>query len=265
LPAVPPTEDQQPIRGTASFSKFVRVLQFVADAPDRVSVTDIAQATGIPRPSAHRIVSALLQEGMLAEQAGMRGLALGSRLISLAYRSWDELELRRVARPHIEKLNQHLDETVHLAINAGSEMVYVDKLESRRAVRMTSRLGTRVSLHASAVGKAWLAAQPVDRQHQLTAGLALSSFTPHTITDHQKLDAEIALTRERSYALDLQESELDICCYGKAIVGSGQVLGCVSLSLPRYRFDELAPETAITAIENCVSGIAQDMSRQLGL
>lgn len=262
---MPPTDDQQPIRGAASFAKFVRVLQFVADAPGRVSITDIAQATGIPRPSAHRIVSALLQEGMLAEQAGMRGLSLGSRLISLAYRSWDELELRRVARPYLEKLNQQLDETVHLAINAGSEMVYVDKLESRRAVRMTSRLGTRVSLHASAVGKAWLAAQPEDRQDELTAGLSLLPFTPHTITDHQKFAAEIALTRARSYALDLQESELDICCYGQAIAGAGHVFGCVSLSLPRYRFDELDPTTALTAIRDCVSGVAQQMIRQLGL
>ena len=233
----------------------MRVLQFVADQPGQVGVAEIALRTAMPRTTVHRIVAALLQEGMLrADAAG--GLGLGLRLVSLAYRSWDQLEIRRRARPALERLNAALDETVHLAVNAGHEMVYVDKLESGRAVRMTSRLGTRVTLHASAVGKAWLAAQPVPVAEALIGDLVLDPLTVHSLTTAEALRADIARTRARGHALDLQERELDICCYGMAIVVDGQVQGCVSISLPRYRFEALPAEQALAALHDCVEEIA---------
>ncbi|GJD53370.1 HTH-type transcriptional regulator XynR [Methylobacterium crusticola] len=244
------------IPGTAAFGKFMRVLQAVADAPGDMTVAGLCRITGFPRPTVHRIAAALVTEGMLAEGSGNR-LRLGPRLISLAFRSWDGSTLRQVAQDHLVRLRDRLDETVHLAVHDRGGMVYVDKLESRRTVRMASRIGTRVALHATAVGKAWLATLDEAELEPVLARAVLVALTPGSITDREALRAEVAATRARGHALDRQENELDICCYGHALRGpGGRVLGCISVSLPRYRFEEVPAQAILAAMRDCVAGIA---------
>jgi len=243
------------IPGTAAFGKFMNVLQAVADAPGTVTIGQLSRDLGMPRPTAHRIVAALLAEGMLAEEFSGR-IGLGPRLVSLAFRAWDGSALRQVAQESLSRLRDRLDETVHLAVHEGEGMVYIDKLESRRNVRMASRIGTRVPLHSTSVGKAWLASLTEPELQQVLAGIDLTPRTPHSIKDLESLRAEIAKTRERGYSLDLQENELDICCYGKACKGpEGKVLGCISVSLPRYRFQELPEQEVLAAMQECVDSM----------
>ncbi|KMO41182.1 IclR family transcriptional regulator [Methylobacterium variabile] len=245
------------VPGTAAFGKFMRVLQAVADAPEDATVARLARTTALPRPTAHRIAAALVAEGLLTEDEGGR-LRLGPRLVSLAFQSWDGSLLRQAAREPLLRLRDDLDETVHLAVPDFGEMVYIDKLESHRTVRMASRIGTRVSLHTSAVGKAWLATLPEHELEPLLERLQRPAHTSHSITDPATLRREIAETRRRGHSLDLQENELDICCYGRVLRGAGgRVLGCISVSLPKYRFETLAPETVLAAMQTCAEGVAR--------
>ncbi|AWN45168.1 IclR family transcriptional regulator [Methylobacterium terrae] len=244
------------VPGTAAFGKFMRVLQAVADAPEPATVARLARETALPRPTVHRIVAALTAEGLVTDEDG--SLRLGPRLVSLAFRAFDGSLLRQAARDPLARLRDDLDETVHLAVPDHGEMVYIDKLESHRTVRMASRIGTRVSLHTSAVGKAWLATLPEAELAPLLRRLALPARTPHSITDPDALRREIAATRARGHSRDLQENELDICCYGMALRGArGRVLGCISVSLPRYRFEALAPGTVLAAMAACAEGVAR--------
>ncbi len=257
------TTSPSPVRpevpGAAAFAKFMRALQAVADAPGEHTVATLARATGFPRPTMHRIVAALTAENLVAEAAQTGRISLGPRLISLAFRSWDQSDLRHVARAPIEQLRDAVDETVHLAIPSGLELVYIDKIESRRTVRMTSRIGTRVALHSTAVGKAWLAALPPAQFAALLPQLLpLLPRTEHTIIDPDALAAEIAGARMRGHTLDLQENEIDICCYGAAILGTAQQpIGCISVSLPRYRFEQQPGGPILDALTRCVQAIAQ--------
>lgn len=244
------------IPGTAAFGKFMRVLQAVADAPGTATIAGLTRATTLPRPTVHRIAAALVAEGLLTDEEG--GLRLGPRLVSLAFQSWDGSLLRQAARDPLARLRDDLDETVHLAVPDHGEMVYIDKLESHRTVRMASRIGTRVALHTSAVGKAWLATLPEPELDALLGRLALPARTPHSLTDRGALRRAIAETRMRGHSLDLQENELDICCYGMALHGArSRVLGCISVSLPRYRFETLPPETVLRAMTACAEGVAR--------
>lgn len=244
------------VHGTAAFSKFMKVLQTVSDFDGEPTVPQIANAAGLPRATAYRIVAALLAEGMLAEAGQDRGLLLGPRLISLAGRSWDRSDLRKAAKMPLASLRDELDETVHLAVNSGDEMIYIDKLESRRNVRMASRIGTRVPIYSSSVGKAWLAALPPDAADATMARLTLIRRTDHTVTDRRALAAQIEAVRKDRFATDLQENELDICCYGMPIVDdTGTVVGCISISFPRYRFEEMPQTTVVAKMEACVRAI----------
>lgn len=239
----------------------MRVLQAVSDQEQPLTTAKLATAVDLPRPTVYRIVAALKAEGMLTESRGSGLLLLGPRLISLAAHSWERSDLRQAAELPLVQLRDAIDETIHLAIRSGNEMIYIDKLESNRTVRMMSRVGTRVPLHSSSVGKAWLASLDQAEIQATLNTLPLPQRTCHTITSRDDFAREIAATRERGYSLDLQENEDDICCYGRAIVDrNGQVLGCISVSMPRYRFEETPTEAILRAMADCVRDIARQFN-----
>lgn len=233
------------VAGTAAFSKFMAVLQAVADAPAPPGVTDLVRASGYPRPTVYRIVAALAGHGLIAE-TGLAPRAnaathaatygLGPRLIQLASRAWSQLDLRAALADDLQALRDETGETVHLAVPAGKEMVYIDKLESQGPVRMASRVGGRLALHSSAAGKAYMAALPLHASDELVTGLTLAGFMPNTITSAEALRAELARVRRRGYAVDNEENERGIVCYGVAIAdAAGRPLACVSVSTLQFR------------------------------
>jgi DNA-binding IclR family transcriptional regulator len=261
MPSDTTSPDAAKATGTAAFSKFMAVLQLIADAGEPPTIARLAAESGYPRPTVYRIVGALISEGLVVE--GERGgcYALGPRLMSLASRSWERSDLRIAATDALQALRDATRETVHLAVRSGSEMVYVEKLESPQAVRMASRIGTRVTLYSSSVGKAYLSTQTPAQRDALLFGIALQRFTPNTITERGALDAELDATRARGYAEDREENEAQIFCYGSAIVGAnGATLGCVSVSIPVFRKSATPLETYVEPLRQACRAIAEGMS-----
>ena len=234
-PSVPP---QNQVAGTAAFSKFMHVLQLVADADGPVNVASLMRASGYPRPTVHRIVAALIAEGLLGENERGATLALGPRLIQLASRSWGRSELRSAAVDELKQLRDITGETVHLAVPSGRNMVFIEKLESTSAVCMSSRIGTTVSLHSTAVGKAYLAALDDADCAAVLAGLPspLPRHTEHTTVEPAALKAEIAQTRRDGWATDNEENEPGVHCFGAAIVNAqGRPVAAISVSTLLFR------------------------------
>jgi len=230
--------DSRKVPGTAAFSRFMTVLQAIADAPGELGIADICERSGLPRATVYRITAALRAEGMIA---GQQAFTLGPRLIDLASRSWENFDLRHLAHDTLRQLRDQTGETVHLAVPSGLEMVYIDKLESLQKVRMTSRIGTRVLLYASSVGKAYLALLAEDERHGMLDRIVYRRMTAHTISGRSELERELAQVAERGYALDREETELEILCIGAAIRNhAGEPVGGISISVPKYRF---RPET----------------------
>jgi DNA-binding IclR family transcriptional regulator len=246
------------VPGTAAFSKFIAVLQIIAEAPGQLTMADLCERAALPRPTVYRIVAALRAEGLVL---GAERFTLGPRLISLASQSWAKFDLRTAASEELTRLRDQTGETVHLAVPSATEMVYIDKLESRQTVRMTSRIGTRVSLHASAVGKAYLARLPADEQRELLKQIDYVSFTPHTIVRPKDLAADLKTTRERGYAIDSAETEIEIHCLGAAICDrAGRPIGCISVSVPKYRFDRAAKLKYPKLVRECADSVSAKLS-----
>jgi len=228
--------DAKTVAGAAAFSKFIAVLQLIADADSPPNIARLAAASGYPRPTVHRIVAALQAEGLVLAQGGGNTFALGPRLVSLASRSWERSDLRIAAVDALMTLRNTTSETVHLAVPSDGAMVYIEKLESPHAVRMASRIGTRVSLTSSSVGKAWLATLTPAEREPLLQQAPRVRYTEHTMTDLGAIREEIALTAQRGYAEDREENEPSIWCYGAAVLGAdGRAVGCVSVSMPMFR------------------------------
>jgi IclR family KDG regulon transcriptional repressor len=253
------------VPGTAAFSKFMTVLQHVADNPGTSNAAQVHKAVGLPRATAHRILAALVAEGMLVEGLQHGALELGPRLINLASQAWDRLDLRQVARNEIVKLRDTTGETVHLAVPSGREMVYIDKLESLRAVRMTSRIGARIPLHSTSVGKAYLGALDLATRRELLDDIELLPHTPNTLTTRRLLEADVVATARRGYSIDREETEPDIICYGCAIqVHGGPPMGCVSVTIPKYRLSAAASKACREGVMACAQAISARMAATRG-
>lgn len=255
------TEDQTRIAGTAAFSKFVAVLQIIADQDAPLTIAQLATLSGYPRPTVYRILAALMAEGMVVENPRTRQFEVGPRLINLASRAWDRSDLRATAIDDLRALRDATRETVHLAVPSDTGMVYIEKLESPQAVRMTSRIGTRVTLYSSSVGKAYLAALDQQRRERLMGAIRMERFTEHTITDLAALRAEIDDTARRGYAEDREENEAQIFCYGAAIRGAdGLPAACISISIPLFRRREDVQQTYIRPLLDTCAAIARKLA-----
>jgi DNA-binding IclR family transcriptional regulator len=256
-----PRKATEKVPGTAAFTKFMSVLQIIGDSPREYGISDLCKIANLPRATLYRIVDALRAEGLIAEATPGNKFALGPRLINLASRSWATFDLRTIAHPHIERLRDETGETVHLAVPSGLEMVYIDKLESPQAVRMTSRIGTRITLYSSSVGKAYLAALPPEELNDILGKIAFNRYTAHTITQRKALEAELKATLKRGYSLDREETELEIRCVGAAIVNAtGRPVGGISVSVPKYRYDKSVEARLSKIVRMCAERIGDQMA-----
>ena len=177
---------------------------------------------------------------------------------SLAMRqaSWIE----RV-HPYLERLTETAGETTHLAVLSDGQVLYVDKVETSRSLRMPSQVGRRLPAHCSSVGKALIAYLPDEAIASIAARRGLPRFTPHTITTHDELRRELVRVRELGYAVDREEIEEGLACIGAPVRDhTGEVVAGVSIAGPSSR---LRPDT-IEQRARQVVGVARQMSEALG-
>ena len=147
------------------------------------------------------------------------------------------MDLRALAKPHLDELAQATQETVLLAVLSGNEMVFVEKIDSGQPIRYIAQVGTRRPLHCTASGKLHLAFLPAARVDAYIAEVGLTRYTPNTITDRRRIAAELARIRARGYAVADGEFLPDLL--GVAVPvrrrGNEDVLAAVLVAGPAFR------------------------------
>lgn len=225
-----------------SVDRALRVLEALAEHGGGIALDELAKATAIPKSSLHRTLTALRQRGFATQQQDGRYL-LGVELLRLAFAFHERLDVRAVTHPLLERLRDEVNETVHLGILDGRDVVYVDKLECSHSIRLTSMVGGRNPAHCTAVGKALLAfTYPSDREIRdwVRRHEPLERRTSKTITTETALVREMARIRRDGYARDLGESEPGVHCVAVPVfLGHPIPRGAVSVSAPR---DRLPPD-----------------------
>ena len=252
------------VQGAASFSKFMTVLQIIADAPGTLTMAQLTKRAPFPRGTIYRLISALMAEGLVT-QAGESGtFRLGPRLLQLAAATWEGSDLRTIARDFLVSLRNATDETVHLAVPSNNQMVYIDKLVGSNRVQMKTSIGGQVELHSTSVGKAWLSGLPEQRLLDVLDSLELRRHTTKTFTTQAALREELNRTRERGFAFDDEENEPDIRCFGSPIFNRfREPVGAVSISMPVYRHDERRHELCGRLVRETARRITEELSTML--
>lgn len=223
------------VQGAQSFARSIAVLQLIADAGEPKSRAELIELCELKRPTLYRIMASLEAEGLIEATTGNR-FRLGSRLINLSRQALAQNDVRRIAEPFLMRLRDQTGETVHLAIRSGKAMTYIDKMESREAVRMASTIGTRVAFHSTSVGRAFLSALAPADAKDLISQLDLDAMTPATITDPGVLMQSLRQARHDGFVQEREENEPGISCFGAAIMdASDRPVAAISVSVPLYR------------------------------
>ena len=207
--------------GRTVTSKVLAILEAFEKSRGALSLTDIAEKSGLPLSTAHRLVNELTGRGFLSREPNGR-YQLGIRLWELAQNTGRQL--RDAARPYVQDLFSLTGETAHLAVRAGHEVLYIDRVYGSKRVPRASRVGGRLPLHATAVGKVILAYSE-DWVTDAYLGRPLATVTGHTHINPTRLRAELAQVRERGYATTQEEVILGSCSIAVPVFHTGR-LGC---------------------------------------
>jgi len=192
----------------------------------------------MPVSSTSELMSALRDEGLL-RRSGLRRYRLGWRVLAMN-KVLMETEYRAEARRAMEYLASRLVEsTVHLAALERGQVIYLERVEGRRAVRLNdARVGSRFAAHASGVGKVLLAHRPWAEVVEILDEQGMPALTPQTITGLEGLRQEIERVRARGYAHNLEEGQLNLCCVAAPVKDfGGEVIAAISLSFPASQFE----------------------------
>jgi len=218
--------------GVQVIARAAEMLRRLASEPHGLTLIELSARVGLPRSTAHRIVAALSQEGFVRAAPSGR-LRIGPALIGLAVAS--RSDLRHEVAPYLERLSHELGETVDLAVLDGGEVLFIDQYVSRRTLRIVSEIGARFPAHATANGKALLAALAPEELLELLPR-RLPAATAHTITERSALLEELAAVRASGLAYDREEYSSGIASVGTAVRDAVGSTAAVTVVVPATRF-----------------------------
>ncbi|MFE5336621.1 IclR family transcriptional regulator [Isoptericola sp. NPDC056573] len=225
----------QPPSPLGSVDKALLTLDALARAgAGGVALADLAAEVGANKSTLHRTLAALRHRGY-ADQRPDGAYTLGAAVLSLGAAYLAEDNLPGLLRPALEALRDEVDELVHLGTLAGQEVVYLDKVEPQRPLRVWSAVGRRIPVATTALGRALLAAAP--------AGDAAPDPTPDAT-----LRAALAAARDRGYATETEENEPGIACVAVALLRAGRPVAAVSITAPVERMTGAARDERVAAL-----------------
>jgi len=228
-------------RAVPAVSRALDILELFLDRPT-LSAPQVTERLKLPRTTVHELLTTLVDRGYLETIAGApTRYRLGMRLFQLGSQFANRLDLVREAQESASDVAAVCDETVHVAVLDGTSVVYVAKVDSTHPVRMVSAVGRRLPAHCTAVGKVLLASlEPADLDALLPVGV-LPGMTPESITDPDRLRAELDRVRAQDVAVDDGESDSAVRCVGAPVRDhTGTVVAAMSVSAPIIRWTPAA-------------------------
>ncbi|MCL2544786.1 MAG: IclR family transcriptional regulator [Clostridia bacterium] len=219
-----------------SLARGLDMLELLGKSPRGLALHEITRALALPKSSASNLVHTLLDKRFAHYDADTQLYSLSLRAFEVGAAALAGVDIESVLRAHMREIADECDETVHCGVPDGTDVVYVDKIESTRSIRMASRIGARMPLYCTAMGRAILACLPNARVAELLAHQRFEPLTPHTISSPQALLRELDAVRARGYAGEREETNESVCCVGVALRGrEGTARYAISISAPTFR------------------------------
>ncbi len=250
-----------PRKKIGAVQRAIDILNLFDDHSPELGTTEIALALGLHKSTASSLVGTLAANGYLDQNPTTKKYLLGLRLLERSSVLLGQMDIRRVARPFLDKLHDWRGESVNMGIRDGNEVVYIEQLPSIHAMAMREEIGKRAPLHSTALGKALIAWLPPVELQRIVRQCELSPLTPRTITTVEQFLTELEQTRERGYGLDDEEHQPGGRCIGAPVFDHmGQPVAAISVSTPLPRI----PMSEVPVVAEMVRDTAKAVSIRLG-
>ncbi|MBN2510628.1 MAG: IclR family transcriptional regulator [Spirochaetales bacterium] len=242
-----------------SLSRTFDILELLSKEQKGLTLTDISKSVDLHKSTVYRLLSALMERGYIEKRESR--YKLGLEFVELCSLYLNSLELKTEAEPVLRKLSGETAQTVYMAILQQREIVYIDKVENFNSIRKYSIIGQRRPLYCTSLGKSFLMGMSNDGIRTL---LADEVFEPHTQKTHKDMESlirDIEVCRERGWAFDNEEWEINVQCVGAPIHDyRGTTIAAVSTVWYRNQKKDQDTRKIAGAVIDC----ATEISRRMG-
>ncbi|BCV24190.1 IclR family transcriptional regulator [Gelria sp. Kuro-4] len=244
-----------------SVDRALAILLVLARGPEAgLPLAEISRALGLNQSTCHHLLATLKARRFVEQDPVSRRYRLGIKAVEVGQAAVQQVDLARVALPHMEQLMRAAQENVNLVILEDDSAVYVAQVPCDRTVRMFTRIGERAPLHCTGVGKVLLAYLPAAERADILARTGLKRFTPATICDPAALAAELEKVKAQGYALDREERERDVACLAAPVRDyRGRVVAALSVSAPASRLGPARQAEILPRLLEKAAAIARDL------
>lgn len=236
-------------------SKALRVLQNLCESPSPLTLKDITQLSEIPKSTVYRYLVTMQKYDVVSYDPRTETYSPGLGLWWLMQTADPFANLRQIGRPQRQKLMKKFNETVNLGVLTGSQVLYLEIIESTRSLRMQARPGDRDEVHSTALGRALLAFRPRNQWDSIIPQKMVRR-TERTIVARADIIANLEHVRRAGYAIEHGENEEGATCVAAPILNeNGASVAAVSVSLPSSRVTDALTTDIVDAVVDCCMAI----------
>ncbi len=255
--------DGKPSYGVPPVERAIALLRYIADGNDCANTSLAAKETGINRTTLLRLVETLHREKMIQHNPDGAGYALGNGLIHLAARALYSRDIVQIAQPELRRLATTLGLSAHLGVIEGLEILYLLRETPNLHLVSNVRVGSRLPVHATTIGRIILARHDGGQRDRLLKGCDFRAVTAKTPTNRKALDAQLEIDRNTGLAWSVGNFEAGIGSAAAAVLDStGEPVAAINVTGPEHEFAESSGRR--DEIHSALTATAQEISQQLG-
>ncbi|PFP24847.1 IclR family transcriptional regulator [Bacillus sp. AFS073361] len=243
-----------------SVERALKILDLFDEHKSELKITEISEKMGLHKSTVHSLLKTLHEYSYIDQNPDNGKYRLGLKLAERGNLVISNMDIRKTAKKYLLDLSAKTGQTVHLGILDGREGVYIDKVEGEQSIIRYSRIGRRLPLHSTAIGKVLLAYQPPNELEHLLKNYNYQYQTANTIINEAIFRKEIEKVKEQGYAVDEQENEQGVRCAAVPIFnGKGRVLAAISISTLISRVNDPELQIFIDLLKTSCNELSEQM------
>ncbi|GAA4726100.1 IclR family transcriptional regulator [Brevibacillus fulvus] len=243
-----------------SVERALQILNLFDEHRSELKITEISSELGLNKSTVHSLLKTLQKYQYIEQNRDTGKYRLGLKLFERGNTVINSLDIQAIAKKHLQELSVKTGHTLHLVVLSGQEGVYIDKVQGTSATIVYSRIGKRVPLHSTGVGKALLAFKAEAELNEILKNYRYIKQTENTIANEAAFRRELRKVKQQGYAVDQEENEPGVVCIAVPVWDyKDEVIAAISLSMPAPRAKTELPDMIVHLKE-----LGRNVSRQMG-
>jgi len=241
-----------------TLDRTIDIIELLATSPQGMGVTEIGAKVNLHKSTVHRLINVLARRGYVEKDPKQGTYKIGFKFIEISSLYMNQLELKTEAFPFMRRLAEQTGQVTHLAILDGFDVVYIEKIDVVRSLRLYSQIGKRVPIYCTALGKVLLAGQNESIRKSILDSIKYEYFTENTIVDKNVLLKQLDEAEKRGWAADNEEYEPGIRCIAAPVKDfTGKVIAAVSVTGEKSIVSEEKDEQTVRLTVEAALGISK--------